>query len=236
MDPLPGEEHLAGLTVLQYALLTPQQRRPPIGPICFCPVPDPHRLGGQRPMLRWAEHDRLTAACGTCLKPIKQGIHKRRSAVHVLGLAELPIDALDLADLADAGLLLDHPPRPAPPEADAFDPEAPSWPGRTELRLARSLDSEELAHRMDELLAEASQLGWRAFAGKHHLPGAALLSLPANSPRLGRSGTTPREHERPQYLFDPLLWSHSALAGLSLEVGCKLIPQHNPPCERVCLL
>ena len=58
----------------------------------------------------------------------------------------------------------------------AFDPEAPSWPGRTELRLARSLDSEELAHRMDELLAEASQLGWRAFAGKHHLPGAALLS------------------------------------------------------------
>lgn len=58
----------------------------------------------------------------------------------------------------------------------AFDPEAPSWPGRTELRLARSLDSEELAHRMDELLAEASQLGWRAFAGKHHLPGAVLLS------------------------------------------------------------
>ena len=78
LDPLPGEEHLAGLNVLEYALLTPKQRQAPIGPICSCPVPDPHRLGGQRPMLRWAEHDRLTAACGTCMKPIKQGIHKRR--------------------------------------------------------------------------------------------------------------------------------------------------------------
>ena len=123
LDPQPGEEHLVGLNVLEYALLTPKQRQPPIGPICSCPVPDPHRLGGQRPMLRWAAHDQLEPACGTCLKPIKQGIHKRRMAVHVLGLAELPIDALELADLADAGLLLEHPPRPVPPEADAWDPE-----------------------------------------------------------------------------------------------------------------
>jgi len=115
LDPTPGEEHLAGLNVLEYALLTPQQRRPPIGPICNCPVPGLHHLGGQRPMLRWAEHDRLEPACGTCLKPIKQGIHKRRPAVHVLGLAELPLDALDLIDLADAGLLLEYPPRPIPP-------------------------------------------------------------------------------------------------------------------------
>ena len=127
LDPQPGEEHLVGLNVLEYALLTPKQRQPPIGPICSCPVPDPHRLGGQRPMLRWAAHDQLEPACGTCLKPIKQGIHKRRMAVHVLGLAELPIDALDLADLADAGLLLEYPPRPeAPvPAAPAPDPLLP---------------------------------------------------------------------------------------------------------------
>ena len=143
LDPLPGEEHLAGLTVLQYALLTPQQRRPPIGPICNCPVPDAHRLGGQRPMLRWVAHDRLAAVCGTCLKPIKQGIHKRRPAVHVLGLAELPIDALDLGDLADAGLLLEHPPRPEaagpgtlPPDGAA---EADASPDAWEPEVAEAL-------------------------------------------------------------------------------------------------
>ena len=26
LDPLPGEEHLAGLNLLEYALLTPKQR------------------------------------------------------------------------------------------------------------------------------------------------------------------------------------------------------------------
>ena len=48
LDPLPGEEHLAGLNLLEYAMLTPKQRQAPIGPICSCPVPDPNRRVGQR--------------------------------------------------------------------------------------------------------------------------------------------------------------------------------------------
>ena len=52
-------------------------------------------------MLRWAAHDQLEAACGTCLRPIKQGIHKRRPAVHTLMLADLPIMAVELTELAD---------------------------------------------------------------------------------------------------------------------------------------
>lgn len=66
-------------------------------------------------MLRWVSHTELAPCCGTCLKPLWPGIHKRRQAVHVIGLAQLDVDSqLDLADLADAGLLLPHPPRPAP--------------------------------------------------------------------------------------------------------------------------
>ena len=32
LDPLPGEEHLAGLNLLEYALLTPKQRLEPSWP------------------------------------------------------------------------------------------------------------------------------------------------------------------------------------------------------------
>ena len=105
LDPLPGEEHLVGLNVLEYALLTPQQRRPPIGPICNCPVPDPHRRGGQRPMLRWADHQSLMAYCGTCQKRLDVAQHIRRAAQHVLGLTRLPLEVIDLGDLVAAGLM-----------------------------------------------------------------------------------------------------------------------------------
>jgi hypothetical protein len=32
LDPLPGEEHLAELSALQIAMLTPLQRQAPVGP------------------------------------------------------------------------------------------------------------------------------------------------------------------------------------------------------------
>ena len=70
-------------------------------------------------MLRWAAHDRLEPACGTCLRALTPGVHRRRAATHILGLAALPLEALDLEDLADAGLLLEHPPRPEPQDWSA---------------------------------------------------------------------------------------------------------------------
>jgi len=51
--------------------------------------------------------DGLRAICGTCLKPLHKSVHRRRDQTHVLGLADLPIENLDLDDLRDAGLLID---------------------------------------------------------------------------------------------------------------------------------
>lgn len=73
-----------------------------------------------RRMLRWAAHDRLEPACGVCLKFLQHSVHKRRAAVQVMGLAALPLEALDLEDLVAVGLLLEP---PAPAAAEAFEPE-----------------------------------------------------------------------------------------------------------------
>ena len=51
--------------------------------------------------------DQFKAICATCLKPLHKGIHRRRDQTHVLGLADLPMERLDVDDLRDAGLLLD---------------------------------------------------------------------------------------------------------------------------------
>jgi hypothetical protein len=120
----------------------PKKRTGPPGPVCSCPPPEANRLGGQRPMLRWISHTELAPCCGTCLKPLWPGIHKRRQAVHVMGLARLELEVLDLADLADAGLLLDEPRPPAEPDPWV---EARQHPRVQMAMAAAALDPEDLA-------------------------------------------------------------------------------------------
>lgn len=104
LDPLPGEEHLDQMPILQRAMLPRSKRVAPLGPVCGCPPPMPHHLGGCRPGLIRVEGG-LAAICQTCRKPLVRGVHRRRDQVHVLGLVELGPDQLDLEDLVDAGLL-----------------------------------------------------------------------------------------------------------------------------------
>jgi len=107
LDPRPGEEHLDQLTVVERALL-PRSKRVKPEPLCCCPPPQHNRLGGCRPGLKRVG-DQLEPICFNCQRPLLKGRHKRRQQTHVIGLAELPIDALDLEDLVDAGLLRSTP-------------------------------------------------------------------------------------------------------------------------------
>jgi len=113
-DYRPGEtllSHVEGTGMILDPLPKKAKAREPI---CTCPPAAAHRLGGQRPKLKWAAHDLLVPVCSTCLRALTPGVHRRRQATHVMGLAALPIAALDLEDLADAELLMADPPRPAP--------------------------------------------------------------------------------------------------------------------------
>ena len=103
------------------SLLT-KAKAPSLPPACHCPPPQPNRVGGCRPGLRWVDHDHLTAYCCTCDKALLRGRHKRRDQVHMLGLAELRPDNLDLEDLVDAGWLTGDRPEPI-----ALDPTM-AWP------------------------------------------------------------------------------------------------------------
>ena len=84
-------------------------------PACCCPPPSPHRLGGCRPVLVLKEST-LTPICATCQKGLIPGRHRRRDQSHVLGLAALGAERLDLEDLREVGLLVtgDSPPAPTP--------------------------------------------------------------------------------------------------------------------------
>lgn len=144
LDPQPGQEHLEGLTLLERASLTPRQRQAPIGPICCCPPPEAGRMGGQRPMLRWSGPEALQAYCGTCQRPLDSAHHRRRAAQHVMGLAKLPADHLDPADLVDAGLM--RPEHLEPPAANVtgnVGNMSGTFPGK--LSAAAVLSDEELA-------------------------------------------------------------------------------------------
>jgi hypothetical protein len=79
-------------------------------------------LGGCRPGLRWVSHDLLAAYCLTCQKALIPGRHRRRPQVHMLALAALRPDDLDLEDCRAAGWLHDERPAPEP-----IDP-AMAWP------------------------------------------------------------------------------------------------------------
>ena len=103
------------------SLLT-KAKAPSLPPACHCPPPQPNRVGGCRPILRWTGPDELEAACATCNKALQRGRHKRRDQVHMLGLAELRPDNLYLEDLVDAGWLTGDRPEPI-----ALDP-AMAWP------------------------------------------------------------------------------------------------------------
>jgi len=93
-------------------LLT-KPRSTPAPPACCCPPPSPHRLGGCRPVLVLKEST-LTPICATCQRALLPGRHRRRDQSHVLGLAALGVESLDLEDLREAGLLVtgDSPPAP----------------------------------------------------------------------------------------------------------------------------
>lgn len=94
----------------------------PMPEACQCPPPQPNRLGGCRPGLRWVSHDRLEACCNNCQRALLSGRHRRRDQQHLLGLAALGPDALDLEDCVAAGWL-----RGDRPEPELIDP-AMAWP------------------------------------------------------------------------------------------------------------
>jgi hypothetical protein len=141
LDPLPGQEHLEELTVLERGCLSAQQRKAPIGPRCCCPPAQRGRLGGCRPALV-ADGDRLKPICRTCLKALVSGEHRRRDQTHVIGLAELPMDHVDLADLEAAGLLVDL----SPIEAGLIESDGePMVPAAFAPMVAAALRSLELS-------------------------------------------------------------------------------------------
>lgn len=100
-----GNPALDHMPILQLAMLPRSKRVAAVGPVCGCPPPQANRLGGCRPGLKRVG-DQLEPICQTCLKPLVSGIHRRRDQTHVIGLANLPPDHLDLEDLVAAGLLL----------------------------------------------------------------------------------------------------------------------------------
>lgn len=102
LDPLPGQEHLEGLTILQLGVWTSEQRKPKPDPACRC-MPNICR-----PALM-ADGDRLLPVCRVCRQALISGVHRRREQTHVIGLAELPMDHLDLAELEEVGLLMESP-------------------------------------------------------------------------------------------------------------------------------
>lgn len=128
LDPLPGQEHLEGLTVLERGVLPRSKRVKPVGPACCCRPAERNRLGGCRPALI-ADGEQLKPICRTCLRPLVQGVHRRREQTHVIGLSRLPMDHLDLADLEAIGLLVDLSPIEAglaagpDPASDVFEPD-----------------------------------------------------------------------------------------------------------------
>ena len=74
---------------------------------CSCTVSASNQLGGCKPMLRVGEDEKLTPMCGTCQKELRSGLHRRRDQLHILGLAKLGRQNIDLDDLRAAGLLFE---------------------------------------------------------------------------------------------------------------------------------
>ena len=133
---------------------------------CQCrPSSGPTDLGGCKPGLRWVSHDLLAAYCLTCQKALIPGRHRRRPQVHMLALAALRPDDLDLADCRAAGWLHDE--RPAPDQAAA----AMTWPrpaaqhrGPAEPdpdTIAAATDALERADRQQEWLGRSGVLEGR---------------------------------------------------------------------------
>ena len=149
LDPLPGQEHLEGLTLLERASLTPRQRQAPIGPNCCCPPPEAGRLGGQRPMLRWASAEALQAYCGTCKRTLDSAHHRRRAGQHVMGLAKLPFDHLDPADLVDAGLMRPEHLEPSAVDVTGIADDMP--PTRRRRSMAAAVLSDEEAEQLQRM-------------------------------------------------------------------------------------
>ena len=85
-------------------LLT-KAKAPSLPPACHCPPPQPNRVGGCRPGLRWVDHTTLEAGpvlaayCRLCRKSLLPGVHKRRSQLWVIGLAELYATSPENVDL-----------------------------------------------------------------------------------------------------------------------------------------
>ena len=86
----------------------------PLPPACHCPPAQANRLGGCRPMLRWAGHDQLQPFCLICGKALVAGVNRRRDQVRMIALAMMEPGHLDIPDLVYAGWLVGD--RPAPPE------------------------------------------------------------------------------------------------------------------------
>ena len=101
-----GDDELDRTPILELAA-RPRSKRNRVGPVCGCPSTASNQLGGCQPKLMQLGSDQFKAICATCLKPLHKGIHRRRDQTHVLGLADLPMERLDVDDLRDAGLLLD---------------------------------------------------------------------------------------------------------------------------------
>lgn len=144
-------------------ILDPIQK-PAIGPVCCCPKPQKGRLGGCRPALRWASHDRLEACCAVCLKPLRRGLHRGRLQLWALGLVALferDPSCVDLEDLQAHGDIVGGP-RPEPPEvltAGRGKRRAPRLGGAA-LSDAELADLRQLAEDdgLDALLKEAESL------------------------------------------------------------------------------
>lgn len=128
--------------------------RLPRPPVCRCPPAQKGRLGGCRPVLRWADHDTLEAACSTCQRRLERGTHRRRDQTHLLGLVQLwqnDPSQVDLDGLREEPVLLvgERPPAPEPP--------APPRPQRRRRsRAYRAFEgvgamSPEECRRMDEM-------------------------------------------------------------------------------------
>lgn len=114
---IPGRDE----QILDWATRPRSKRVDPIGPVCCCPPAERNRLGGCRPGLKRVEQE-LKPVCFNCWRPLVSGIHRRRDQVHVIGLAKLPPDHLDLDDLVDAGLLQPLDRHPSPIDPGEFTP------------------------------------------------------------------------------------------------------------------